>query len=104
MFIMDRDLMKEYLEKFSNALMVIYSRQNKFGIKLLNEDGFNPNEYFDLNNENASFDLLNMSIGFFTSMIFAFFTIKLFLKLVEKIGMIPFVAYRFLLGILLLII
>jgi undecaprenyl-diphosphatase len=59
---------------------------------------------FDLNNGNVSFDLFNISIGFFTSMIFAFFTIKLFLKLVEKIGMIPFVAYRFLLGILLLII
>ena len=59
---------------------------------------------FDLNNGNVSFDLLNISIGFFTSMIFAFFTIKLFLKLVEQIGLIPFVAYRFLLGILLLII
>ena len=59
---------------------------------------------FDLNNQNVSFDLLKISIGFFTSMIFAFFTIKLFLKLVEKIGMIPFVAYRFLLGILLFII
>ena len=60
--------------------------------------------FFDLTNENVSFDLLNISIGFFTSMIFAFLTIKLFLKFVEKIGMIPFVAYRVFLGIFLLII
>ena len=58
----------------------------------------------DLSNENVTFELLNLSIGFLTSMIFAFFTIKIFLKIVEKIGMIPFVAYRVLLGIFLLII
>ena len=58
----------------------------------------------DLNNETVTFDLLNLSIGFLTSMIFAFLTIKIFLKVVEKIGMIPFVAYRVLLGIFLLII
>jgi len=58
----------------------------------------------DLNNENVTFELLNLSIGFLTSLIFAFFTIKIFLKIVEKIGMIPFVAYRVLLGIFLLII
>ena len=57
-----------------------------------------------LNNETVTFDLLNLSIGFLTSMIFAFLTIKIFLKVVEKIGMIPFVAYRVLLGIFLLII
>ena len=58
----------------------------------------------DLNNETVTLDLLNLSIGFLTSMIFAFLTIKIFLKVVEKIGMIPFVAYRVLLGIFLLII
>ncbi len=58
----------------------------------------------DLNNENVAFELLNLIIGFLTSMIFAFLTIKIFLKVVEKIGMIPFVVYRVLLGIFLLII
>ncbi len=58
----------------------------------------------DLNNENVAFELLNLSIGFLTSMICAFLTIKIFLKVVEKIGMIPFVVYRVLLGIFLLII
>ena len=58
----------------------------------------------ELNNTTLSFDLLNLSIGFFSSMIFAFFTIKFFLKFVEKIGMVPFVVYRVLLGIFLLMI
>ena len=51
------------LEKFSNALMVIYSRQNKFGIKLLNEDGFNPNKYFDLIENNWALDKFPEHIG-----------------------------------------
>ena len=44
------------LEKFSNALMLIYSSQNKFEIKLLNENGFNPNKYFDLTENNWILD------------------------------------------------
>ena len=43
----------------------------------------------------------NLFIGFFVSMIFAFFTIKLFLNFVEKIGMIPFVTYRICLAVFL---
>ena len=44
---------------------------------------------------------INLFIGFFVSMIFAFFTIKLFLNFVEKIGMIPFVTYRICLAVFL---
>ena len=58
----------------------------------------------DLKSVAMSFDLVILISGFLTSMIFAFFTIKLFLGLVEKIGMIPFVIYRILLGIILLLI
>jgi len=49
-------------------------------------------------------DLIVLITGFLTSMICAFFTIKLFLSFVEKIGMIPFVIYRVLLGVILLLI
>ena len=50
-----------------------------------------------------NFNLIHLTIGFFVSMIFAFFTIKLFLDFVERIGMIPFVIYRIFLGIFLLL-
>ena len=58
----------------------------------------------DLKSVAMSFDLVILISGFLSSMIFAFFTIKLFLGFVEKIGMIPFVIYRILLGITLLLI
>ena len=51
-----------------------------------------------------NFDYLNMLIGFVVSMIVAFFTIKYFLAFVERIGMVPFVMYRVILGLMLLII
>ena len=50
-----------------------------------------------------SYNLLNLIIGFLVSMLIAFFTIKYFLIFIEKIGMIPFVAYRVALGIVLLL-
>ena len=55
----------------------------------------------DFNNQ----DFLSISslIGFLVSFIFAFFTIKYFLAFVEKIGMIPFVIYRVILGLILLL-
>ena len=51
-----------------------------------------------------NFDYLNMLIGFVVSTIVAFFTIKYFLAFVERIGMVPFVIYRVILGLMLLII
>ena len=55
----------------------------------------------------ASFEVLNfisLFIGFSISAIFAFFTIKLFLAFIDKIGMYPFVGYRLILGVALLLI
>ena len=57
----------------------------------------------DIQNNDIQFDFLILITGFLTSMIFAFFTIKLFLSFVEKIGMVPFVLYRVLLGVILLL-
>ena len=57
----------------------------------------------DMMSFDGSIDLLPMIIGFVTSMIFAFLTIKYFLAFVEKIGMYPFVSYRVLLGALLVL-
>ena len=54
-----------------------------------------------------SFEAINLSslfIGFSISAIFAFFTIKFFLAFIDKIGMYPFVLYRLVLGLCLLLI
>ncbi|MDC0873080.1 undecaprenyl-diphosphate phosphatase [Gammaproteobacteria bacterium] len=53
-----------------------------------------------------SFEAINLSslfIGFSISAIFAFFTIKFFLAFIDKIGMYPFVLYRLVLGLGLLL-
>tara|TARA_Y100000994_G_scaffold29633_1_gene20626 strand:- start:623 stop:973 length:351 start_codon:yes stop_codon:yes gene_type:complete len=42
-------------------------------------------------------------VGFITSALVAFFTIKYFLQFVERIGMTPFFIYRIFLGLLLII-
>lgn len=47
-------------------------------------------------------NIIPLVVGFLTSCIVAFLTIKYFLIFVEKIGMYPFVIYRILLGVLLL--
>ena len=57
----------------------------------------------DMMSYNGSIDLLPMIIGFVTSMVFAFLTIKYFLVFVEKIGMYPFVLYRVFLGAVLVL-
>ena len=48
-------------------------------------------------------DMLIMLTGFIASAVIAFFTIKGFLMFVEKIGVTPFVLYRVVLGVVLLI-
>jgi len=45
-----------------------------------------------------------MLMGFIVSAVFALLTIKLFIRFVEKIGLLPFVVYRLLLGLVLLLI
>ncbi|MXX98459.1 MAG: undecaprenyl-diphosphate phosphatase, partial [Gammaproteobacteria bacterium] len=42
-------------------------------------------------------------VGFIISAVFALLTIKLFIRFVERIGLLPFVIYRILLGIVLLL-
>ena len=49
------------------------------------------------------YDYLVLFLGFTISGLVAFFTMRFFLQLVEKIGMVPFVAYRLALGIFLLL-
>ena len=58
----------------------------------------------DIQKLDIAFNMTHLIVGFFVSMIFAFLTIKLFLAFVEKIGMIPFIVYRLLLGLFLLLI
>ena len=48
-------------------------------------------------------DFIILFIGFIGSAIIAFLTIKIFLQFVQRIGMIPFVLYRFILGSILLL-
>jgi len=50
----------------------------------------------------ANINRASLVVGFLTSSIFAFLTIKYFLIFVEKIGMYPFVIYRVLLGVFIL--
>jgi undecaprenyl-diphosphatase len=57
---------------------------------------------FEIQTLDTSINLIVLIIGFLVSMIFAFLTIKLFLNFVEKIGMMPFVIYRLLLGAILI--
>ena len=56
----------------------------------------------DLAQYQAKINMSTLVIGFVTSSIVAFLTIKYFLIFVEKIGMYPFVIYRLLLGIFIL--
>ena len=49
------------------------------------------------------YDYLVLFLGFTISGLVAFFTMRFFLQLVEKIGMVPFVAYRLALGVFLLL-
>ena len=41
-------------------------------------------------------------LGFFIAAVFSFLTIRLFLKLTEKVGFMPFIIYRLVVGVLLL--
>ena len=51
----------------------------------------------------ATINVIAISLGFSISSTIAFLTMKFFLKLVEIVGLIPFVAYRLVLGIGLLL-
>ena len=57
---------------------------------------------FDLANQVDNVDWLLLLLGFIISAITAYATIVFFIRLVERIGLLPFVIYRLLLGALLL--
>ncbi len=59
---------------------------------------------FELSSEPQQFDWLFLLIGFAIAFLTSYFTIVFFIKLVEKIGFLPFVVYRIFLGALLLLI
>jgi undecaprenyl-diphosphatase len=62
-------------------------------------------ETLDLAKANEAVDWLSLGLGAAISFMVAYLTIHYFLKFIERISMLPFVIYRFLLGgvILLLI-
>ncbi len=49
------------------------------------------------------FDYLDLFLGIIVSFVVAFLTIKWFLNMVQKIGMLPFFVYRILLAVFLLV-
>ena len=49
------------------------------------------------------FDYLDLLLGIVVSFVVAFLTIKWFLRMVQKIGMLPFFIYRLVLGALILL-
>lgn len=61
-------------------------------------------KFFELSSEAQQVDWLILLIGFSIAFLTAYFTIVFFIKLVEKIGFLPFVVYRILLGALLFLI
>ena len=58
---------------------------------------------FDLANESTEVDWLMLALGFVISAITAYVTVVFFIRLVDRIGFLPFVVYRILLGALLLL-
>ena len=58
---------------------------------------------FDLVNEINQVDWTLLLIGFVIALITAYTTIVFFIRLVERIGFMPFVIYRILLGAMLLL-
>ena len=56
---------------------------------------------FDLVKDTSQIDWILLFIGFVVALITSYFTIIFFIRLVERIGFLPFVIYRILLGVLL---
>lgn len=54
------------------------------------------------NSAHSAVDLPLMFLGFFVAAVSSYFTIVFFIKLLDKIGMMPFVIYRLVLGVILL--
>jgi len=58
----------------------------------------------DMTAPGTEIDVLQLLVGFFISSAVAFLTIKYFLIFVEKIGVMPFVIYRIILGMAIILI
>ncbi|MCY3859882.1 MAG: undecaprenyl-diphosphate phosphatase [Gammaproteobacteria bacterium] len=56
---------------------------------------------YDLTQLDASFDILRFGIGFIVAALSAYLCIDFFLKVIERVGMWPFVVYRLAIGVLL---
>ena len=52
----------------------------------------------DLATSTNSIDWLSLLLGFVISALTAYATITMFIRLVDRVGMLPFVLYRLLLG------
>ena len=61
-------------------------------------------ETYELLHEPVPVDWLAMSVGVLVSALCAFACIHVFLRLVERVGMLPFVLYRLALGVVLLVV
>ncbi len=59
---------------------------------------------FDLSRNTSQVDWTYLLVGFVITLITSYFTIVFFIRLVERIGFLPFVIYRILLGVLLFLI
>tara|TARA_B110000967_G_scaffold112236_1_gene114879 strand:- start:2304 stop:3098 length:795 start_codon:yes stop_codon:yes gene_type:complete len=59
---------------------------------------------FELMKDKSQVDWSLLFIGFIISLITAYYTIVFFIRLVERVGFLPFVIYRILLGVLLFLI
>ncbi|MBT6206953.1 MAG: undecaprenyl-diphosphate phosphatase, partial [Francisellaceae bacterium] len=58
-------------------------------------------EIYEITTKNIDFDLNTILIGVISSFIFAYFSIKVFMKMLTKFGLVPFVLYRLVLGVFL---
>ena len=56
---------------------------------------------YDLNRLDASFDFSSFGIGFLVAATSAYLCIDFFLRVIERVGMWPFVVYRLVIGVLL---
>lgn len=54
---------------------------------------------YDLSHQDVTFDILHFSIGFLVAAASAYLCISFFLRILEKIGLYPFVIYRLAVGI-----
>ena len=65
------------VKEMVGAIMTIYKQENNFSIELLDEDGFNPDYYFDILKNNWKLDLLPYKIKQAQSICYGSITNKL---------------------------